>query len=347
VRGEEDVALTASSRRARRDARHRAAIVVPLLAALCCGPPGDREAAVGNGGPADRAAVRLVVVTHGQSSDPFWSIVANGVHDAAREMGVRVEYQAPTHFDMVRMSDLIDAAVASRPDGLIVSIPDADALGRSIDAAVGAGIPTISINSGDDAWRALGLLAHIGQTEYEAGKGAGERLAEAGARRVLCVNHEVGNLALDLRCRGLADGLAGAGGAVQVLAVNLADPDDAQQRIAGGLAADPAVDGVFTLGPAGALAALPALRESGRIEGIRFATFDLVPEVLAAIRDGEMGFAIDQQPYLQGYLPVVLLTKYLETGTMAGGGQVIRTGPGYVTRDNAERVMALTERGIR
>jgi simple sugar transport system substrate-binding protein len=260
---------------------------------------------------------------------------------------VAVSYQAPTSFDMVRMSSLIDAAVAARPAGLIVSVPDADALAASIRAATEAGIPAISINSGDDAWQRLGLLAHIGQTEFEAGQGGGERLAQAGARRVLCVNHEVGNAALDVRCDGLAAALTAAGGTVHVIAVDLADPDDAQQRIAGALAADPAIDGMLTLGPAGAGPALAALRETGGSGRVRFAAFDLAPEVLAAVRDGNILFAIDQQPYLQGYLAVVLLTKYLETAAMPGGGQVIRTGPGFVTAEDAARVIELTERGIR
>ena len=127
------------------------------------------------------------MVSHGQTSDPFWSVVANGAGDAAREMGVRLEYQAPTSFDMVRMSQLIDAAVASRPSALAISVPDPDALAASVKAAVAAGIPAISINSGDAAWERLGFLAHIGQTEYESGVAAGERLAaggrEAGALR--------------------------------------------------------------------------------------------------------------------------------------------------------------------
>jgi simple sugar transport system substrate-binding protein len=308
-----------------------------------CDGPGN----VGNAGAAEREDVRIVVVTHGQSSDPFWSIVANGVDDAARELGVTVSYQAPTSFDMVRMSGMIDAAVASRPSGLVVSIPDADALAASIRAAVAAGIPAVSINSGDDAWQELGLLAHIGQTEYEAGRGGGERLASAGARRVLCVNHEVGNASLDLRCDGLRAALGAAGGSVQVLAVDLADPDDAQQRIGNALAADPGIDGLLTLGPAGAAPALAALRQGGALERVRFATFDLSSDVLAAVRDGAVLFAIDQQPYLQGWLAVALLAKYLETGAVPGGGQVIRTGPGFVTAENAARVVELSERGIR
>jgi simple sugar transport system substrate-binding protein len=295
----------------------------------------------------DRSAVRIVMVSHGQTSDPFWSVVANGAGDAAREMGVRLEYQAPTGFDMVRMSQLIDAAAASRPGALAISVPDPDALAASVKAAVAAGIPAISVNSGDAAWERLGFLAHIGQTEYESGVAAGERLASGGAKRVLCVNHEVGNVSLDTRCRGLSDGLAKRGAAMQVLGVSLADPEDAAQRIRSALARDAAIDGMLMLGPGGAAPALAALKETDRLGRIAVGTFDLTPEVLAAVRDGQLLFAIDQQPYLQGYLAVVLLTKYLETKAMPGGGQIIRTGPSFVTKDNAADVIALAERGIR
>jgi simple sugar transport system substrate-binding protein len=321
----------------------RCALALGLTA---CGPAGDAPSA-GDGAVAARAALRLVVVSHGQASDPFWSIVANGVDAAARDLGVHVEYQAPVSFDMVRMSELIDAAVASRPAGLIVSIPDPAALGASIRAAVAAGIPVIGINSGADAWTALGLIGYIGQTEYEAGHGAGERLAAAGARHALCVNHEVGNVSLDERCRGLADGLRTGGANSTVLAVDLADPDDAQQRVAGALSADPSIDGMLALGPGGAVPMLAALRSTGRIGAIRFGTFDLDPDVLRAVESGDVLFAIDQQPWLQGYLGVTLMTVYLETGTMAGGGDIVRTGPSFVTRDNAAAVIRLTEQGIR
>src|SRR6185436_6341218 len=152
-------------------------------------------------GAADMRPLRFVVVSHGQASDPFWSVVKNGVDAAAKDMRVTVEYQAPGTFDMVAMAQLIDAAVATSPDGLVVSIPDADALGDSIRAAVEAGIPVISMNSGSDVAAEFGLLNHVGQTEYEAGLGAGERMGEAGVTKAICVNQEVGNAALDERCR--------------------------------------------------------------------------------------------------------------------------------------------------
>ncbi len=160
----------------------------------------------------DDSGIRIEVVSHGQASDPFWSVVQNGVNEAAADMGVTANYSAPSTFDMVAMAQLIDTAVASQPDGIVVSIPDADALGPSIEAAVAAGIPVISMNSGSDVYKDLGVLVHVGQTEYEAGFGGGQRMSEAGVTKGLCVNQEVGNVALDLRCQGFADALAEAGG---------------------------------------------------------------------------------------------------------------------------------------
>jgi len=324
-----------------------------LLALAACGSPGEHGEDVGatdRGDPTARAETpRIVLVTHGQSADPFWSVVATGARDAGAELGLRVEYQAPGTFDMVEMSQLIDAVVASRPKGLAVSIPDGDALAPSIRAASAAGIAILSINSGARVFRDLGLRAHIGQPERDAGFATGRRMAGAGVTRALCVNHEVGNIALDSRCAGLEDGLREAGGSVLVLAVDLADPEDAQQRIRGALAREPGIDGVLTLGSAGAvpaLAALAMLRASGGLDTtLELATFDLSLPVLEAIREGEMSFAVDQQPYLQGYLAVVLLHKAVQIGALPDG--VIRTGPAFVTGDNAAEVIRLVGRGVR
>ena len=317
--------------------RHAVSILAAALGVAVGACAGEPES-----GPPAREGTRIVVVTHGQAADPFWSIVANGAADAAADMGVSVQYQAPPSFDMVAMSDLIDAAVAARPAGLVVSIPDAAALRPALERALAAGTPIVSINSGADASRDLGLLAHVGQPEYEAGRAAGRRLADGGARRVLCVHHEIGNAALDARCDGARAALEEARGSLAVLAVDLADPDDAEQRIRGALARDP-VDAVLTLGPAGAAPALAAVAGTGAA----LATFDLTEEVASAVADGRALFAVDQQPYLQGYLPIILLVKYAETLTIPGGGAVIATGPGFVTPANAGRVRELTRRGVR
>src|SRR5918996_6216216 len=157
-------------------------LVLGLVAAACTGDDGEPTPDGGDGGNVGTGEVsqrdfRFVVGKPGQSTDPFWSVAANGVQAAADDLGVQVEYQAPATFDMVEMSQLIDAAVASQPDGLVVSIPDADALGPSIEAAVEEGIPVISMNSGSDVFADLGVLLHVGQTEFEAGVIAGPPVA--------------------------------------------------------------------------------------------------------------------------------------------------------------------------
>lgn len=285
--------------------------------------------------------MRFVVVTHGQAADPFWSVVKNGVDAAAEELDVTVEYRAPTTFDMIQMAQLIDAAVASQPDGLVVTIPDAEALGDSIQNAVAAGIPVISMNSGSDVREELGVPVHVGQTEYEAGLGGGKQMAEAGVSKAICVNQEVGNVALDLRCEGFSDGL---GGEVEVLAVTM-DPTEIRNAVSAYAMQNPDLGGVLTLGPSAAEPTLQALEETGMLEQVEFGTFDLSPGVLQAIAEGKMLFAIDQQQYMQGYLPIVLLKLNHQYGLMPAG--TVMTGPGFVTQENADQVIALSEAGIR
>jgi simple sugar transport system substrate-binding protein len=320
------------------------AIVLVLLAAGCGSNNNNSSTA---SGASKSTGFKFAVVTHGQASDPFWSVVKNGVDQAAKDEGVTVNYQAPSTFDMVAMSRLIDAAVASKPDGLVVSIPDANALGPSIKKAVDAGIPVVSINSGSDVYKSLGVLTHVGQTEYEAGFQGGERMGAAGVKNALCVNQEVGNAALDLRCKGFTDAMKKTGGAVKVLAVNLADPTDTKNRIEAAIRSAGNIDGILALGPTGSTPALQVLQSNNQLDKIKLATFDLSPEVLEAVRDGKMLFAIDQQQYIQGYLPIVFLTLYKKYGTIPGTGGVITTGPAFVTKDNAAQVIDLSKKGIR
>jgi simple sugar transport system substrate-binding protein len=297
---------------------------------------------LGVAGSALAQDLRFVVVSHGQASDPFWSVVKNGVDQAAADNGVTVEYQAPGTFDMVAMAQLIDAAVASQPNGLIVSVPDAEALGDSIRNAVASGIPVVSMNSGSDVREELGIAVHVGQTEFEAGQGGGKQMKAAGVTKAICVNQEVGNVALDLRCEGFADGLEGA--EVEVLAVSM-DPTEIGNAVKAQFAANPDINGVLALGPSAAEPTLAALEEIEMLDKVKFGTFDLSPSVLEAIDAGKMMFAIDQQQYLQGYLPVVLLKLYSLYGTMPAG--TVMTGPGFVTKDNAAQVIELSAKGIR
>ncbi|MCA0930035.1 sugar ABC transporter substrate-binding protein [Ruegeria profundi] len=285
-------------------------------------------------------AQEIVVVSHGQANDAFWNVVKNGVEQAGKDVGVNVEYRAPETFDMVAMSQLIDAAVNQEPDGLIVSIPDADALGPSIERAVAAGIPVISINSGSDVSKELGALLHVGQDEFDAGKAAGEALAAMGGTTAICVNHEVGNVALDLRCEGFAEGF---GGEVEVLPTSN-DPSEIESKVSAALASNEAVDTVMALGASSAgEPAVAAVKGSGR--EVNVASFDLSANFLQSIADGDAAFAIDQQQYLQGYLAVNFMGLHAKYGLMPGGN--VPSGPNLVTQEKAAQVIDLSAQGIR
>jgi simple sugar transport system substrate-binding protein len=287
--------------------------------------------------------VRIAVVTHGQASSPFWAIVRNGVEAAARQMDVLVTYRAPDVYSLERMRAMVDQAVAGKPDGLVVSLPE-PGLGPAVRRAVRAGVPVVTINSGSGLARELGVLAHVGQPERRAGLVAGRRLAAAGVRRALCVNQQVGNLGLDARCAGLAAAMRAVGGSARVLAVDDQSPAT-PGRIAAAIDRD-RIDGVLTLNSTTAMEAVEAVR-GDRGRNVRIGTFDLGPDVLHAVRAGRLRFAVDQQAYLQGYLPVTLLTQRARYGLFPAEGGVIPTGPHFVTRENAEQAIELSRRSIR
>ena len=324
-------------------------VMLPLVLVACANNSSTSNQTTSNGGNSSRSNIKFYVITHGQATDPFWSVVKKGVDQAGKDMGVQVVYEAPASatFDVVAMAHLIDSAVAAHPAGLVVSIPDPNGLGPSIKAAVAAGIPVISINSGSDVARSLGVLVHIGQTEEQAGIGGGQKMGTAGVKHALCVNQEVGNAALTLRCKGFEEGLSQTdGGTVKVIGVNLSNPTQTQQTIEAALQHDPSIDGIMTLGPTGATPALKALQDLNKTGQIKLATFDLSSDVLQAIKNGQMLFAIDQQQYLQGYLPIVLLTLY-KTNLNTIANDVLQTGPGFVTPANVTQVIQLTAQGTR
>ncbi len=324
-------------------------VMLPFVLAACGGSSTTSNQSTNNSGNSARSNLKFYVITHGQASDPFWSVVKKGVDQAAKDMGVTANYEAPTSttFDVVAMSHLIDTAVAAHPDGIVVSIPDPTGLGPSIKAAVAAGIPVISINSGSDVAKSLGVLVHIGQTEEQAGIGGGLKMGAAGVKHTLCVNQEVGNAALTLRCKGFQEGLTQAdGGTVKVIGVNLSNPTQTQQTIEAALQHDTSIDGILTLGPTGATPTIKALQDLNKLGQIKLATFDLSSDVLNAIKSGQMLFAIDQQQYLQGYLPIVLLTLY-KTNLNTIANDILQTGPGFVTSDNVSQVIQLTAQGTR
>ena len=284
-------------------------------------------------------AIDVIVVSHGQANDPFWSVAKNGVDSACKDMKIKCKYTAPGTFDMVEMAKLIDNAVSQKPKGIVITLPDAAALGKSVKAAIAAGIPVVSMNSGSDDFAKLGISAHVGQTEFEAGVGGGQKMKAAGGKKALCVNHEVGNVALDRRCAGFKKGF---GGSVEILGTSN-DPTEIQKAVAAKLGG---VDTILTLGAGlSGEAALKAIKSAGKTGSIKLGTFDMSPGMLRAAAAGEVEFLIDQQQYLQGYLPIAIFAQYMRWGTMPAG--VVMTGPGFVTPQNASKVIKWAAQGYR
>ena len=317
-----------------------AASSVLLLAAACSGTGQAPPAATAGGGEGSYG-YNFTVITHGAAGDTFWDVVKKGAEQAGTDEGVTVTYR-DSNGDPARQSQLIDAAINEQVDGIVVSMANPDALRSSIEAAVAADIPVITINSGQDRSTEFGALAHVGQDEGIAGQGAGQQMAAAGVTKALCVIQEAGNIGLEQRCQGFAQGL---GGAVENLQVENSNPTGAQATIRAKLQSDPSINGVLTLGPVIGAVAITAVEESG--SAAQLATFDLNGDVTQAIADGRMLFAVDQQQYTQGYLPIVMLTLYKSNLNTIGGGQPVLTGPGYVTQENAAQVQDLATQGTR
>ena len=287
------------------------------------------------------SGLTIAMVTHSDEGS-FWSVVKKGAQQAAQDEGVKLIW-SPSNNDPQKEAQLIDAAVSQKVDGLAVSVPNASAIKDSLAKAKAAGIPIITLNSGADDFKTLGALTHVGQTETIAGKAAGQRLKAAGVKKVLCVIHEQNNIGLQQRCDGVKQGFGGPVTNLQVKGT--ADIATTQTEIKSKLQADKSFDGVIALNPDIASAAKTAIK--GASSNAKLATFDLSPNVLKDIQSGDVQFAVDQQQYLQGYLPVVFLKLYRENANTVGGGQPVLTGPGFVDKTNVATVQKLTEAGTR
>ncbi len=317
--------------------------------AAACGGDDDSGGGGSGGTPATSDDVNLTqgqdttiaVITHGEG-DAFWAVAKKGAEDAGKQMGVTVKYSESAN-DPQKQAQLIDSAVTEKVDGIATSAPNPDAIRDSLKKATDAGIPIITLNSGADDYQALGAITHVGQTETIAGEGAGKKFKDAGATKLLCVIHEQSNIGLNQRCDGAKQGFGGDVENVQVTGTN--DISTTLTEIQSKLEADDSIDGVLTLNPDIAIAARDAIQ--GASSDAKLGTFDLSGDVVTAIQDGEIEFAVDQQQYLQGYLPVVFLTLYKSNANTVGGGQPVLTGPGFVTKDNAATVQKLAEAGTR
>jgi simple sugar transport system substrate-binding protein len=281
------------------------------------------------------------MITHSDDG-PFWSVLKRGAEAAADAVGVELVWQGSNNAPEVQASD-IEAAIAAGSDGIAASLPSPDQLIPPLQAAVAAGIPVYTINSGVNDYQTIGATTHVGQTEFIAGQGAGERFNEAGATKILCGIQEQDNVALSERCEGVADTFSG-----EVVASFMdldADQTAQEAAINAALSADPDIDAFQGVGPVITLSGLRAAEALGL--DLVIGGFDVTPDLLAAIQDGTILFTVDQQQYLQGYLPIILMYLEVTNQNTAGGGLPILTGPGFVTPDNVADVKALVATGTR
>ncbi|MFN3227228.1 MAG: sugar ABC transporter substrate-binding protein [Hyphomicrobiales bacterium] len=278
---------------------------------------------------------RYVLVSHAPDSDSWWNTIKNGIALAGEQMGVEVEYRNPPTGDIADMARIIEQAAASGPNGIITTLADYDVLRGPITDAVDQGINVIIMNTGTpDQAREVGALMYVGQPEYDAGFAAGQRAASEGVTSFLCVNHAIQQPTVGERCRGYADGLGVDLG--NSMMDSGTDPAEIKNKVLAYLSANPETDGILTLGPVSANPTIQALQENGMAGDIHFGTFDLGDEIVQAIKDGIIEWGIDQQPFLQAYLPVVVLTNYDRYGVLPGNN--INSGPGFVTADGLELI---------
>ncbi|MER7998415.1 MULTISPECIES: sugar ABC transporter substrate-binding protein [unclassified Streptomyces] len=299
-----------------------------------------KQAAAEGRSAVDTPKWTVAMVTHSGDGDTFWDIVQSGAKQAAVKDNINFLY---AHSDEgQQQAQLVQSYIDKGVDGLIVTLAKPDAMKGVVAKAVKAGIPVITVNSGTEQSKAFGALSHIGQDESIAGEAVGEELSERGRKKVLCVIHEQGNVGHEQRCGGAKKTFDGT---LQNLYVEGTNMPGVRASIEAKLQADPGIDAVVTLGAPFADAAVQAKKTAGSKAEID--TFDLNAKVAAELKSGTLGFAVDQQPYLQGYEAVDLLWLYRYNGDVLGGGRPVLTGPQVITRKDAAALEEYTKRGTR
>ncbi|MGR4847658.1 substrate-binding domain-containing protein [Streptomyces sp. LARHCF252] len=285
--------------------------------------------------------MKVALVTHGGKGDAFWDLVRRGAETAAAKDGIDLTYAGDS--DPAAQAALVRDAVRDKVDGIAVTLAKPAAMRGPVAQAKAAGIPVVGLNSGIDAWRPTGLLEYFGQNESVAGRAVGDKLDEVKAKHALCVVHERGNVALEARCAGVRKTFRGD---TDNLYVDGADMNAVTATIASRLRQDSSIDEVVTLGAQYGLSAVKAVEQAGSRAEV--ATFDLDKDLVKAVQDGDVQFAVDQQPYLQGYLAVDALWLYRTNGNISGGGTApVLTGPAFVTRSNVSVVARFAAAGTR
>ncbi|MGW3804325.1 substrate-binding domain-containing protein [Streptomyces clavifer] len=282
----------------------------------------------------------FAMVTHSGDGDTFWDIVQKGAEQAALKDNINFLY---SHSDEgQQQAELVQTAIDKKVDGLIVSLAKPDSMKAVVAKAVAAGIPVITVNSGSAESKSFGALTHIGQDESIAGEAVGDELDDRGRKKALCVLHEQGNVGHEQRCAGAKKTFDGT---MQNLYVDGTNMPDVQASIEAKLDSDRSIDAVVTLGAPFAAAAVKAKKTAGSKAEID--TFDLNASVATGLADKSLGFAVDQQPYLQGYEAVDLLWLHRYNRNVLGGGLAVLTGPQIITADDADELAEYTDRGTR
>lgn len=292
-----------------------------------------------------RAAVNtprwtFAMVTHSGDGDTFWDIVQKGADMAAKKDNINFLYSKSDEGQ--QQAQLVQAAIDKKVDGLIVTLAKPDAMKDVVAKAVRAGIPVITVNSGSAESKAYGALTHIGQDESIAGEAVGDELNKRGRKKALCILHEQGNVGHEQRCAGAKKTFDGQ---MQNLYVEGTNMPDVQASIEAKLQSDKDIDAVVTLGAPFADAAVKAKKTAGSKAEVD--TFDLNTTVAAGLKSGTLGFAVDQQPYLQGYEAVDLLWLYRYNRNVLGGGRPVLTGPQIITAKDAGTLAEYADRGTR
>ncbi|ATZ00213.1 sugar ABC transporter substrate-binding protein [Streptomyces bacillaris] len=322
-----------------------AVLAVALAAAGCSSTGGKRAEERAAAAAEGRAAVNtprwtFAMVTHSGDGDTFWDIVQKGAEQAAVKDNINFLY---SHNDEGnQQAQLVQTAIDKKVDGLIVSLAKPDAMKAVVAKAVKAGIPVVTVNSGSAESKEFGALTHIGQDETIAGEAVGDELNERGRKKALCVLHEQGNVGHEQRCAGAKKTFDGT---MQNLYVDGTNMPDVTASIEAKLQSDKSIDAVVTLGAPFADAAVQAKQTAGSKAEIN--TFDLNAKVATGLQTEKLGFAVDQQPYLQGYQAVDLLWLYRYNRNVLGGGQPVLTGPQIITADDADALADYTKRGTR
>ncbi|TDB90524.1 sugar ABC transporter substrate-binding protein [Actinomadura sp. 7K534] len=322
----------------RGSAKGLAVLAAGVLALSACSGSGGKEAEEDTGGEGPR--LEIAMVTHSAPGDTFWDIVQKGAQAAADKDDVEFLYSADP--DGGKQAQLVQAAIDKKVDGIIVTLAKPDAMKDVLARAAAANIPVVSINSGQEESAGLGALAHFGQDESIAGEAAGTELGEIGAKKALCVIHEQGNVGLEARCDGARKTFDGD---LENLFVQGSNMPDVKSSITAKLQSDKGIDGILTLGAPFAATAVDSVKEAG--SEARIGTFDLNKDLIALLKAGDIEFAVDQQPYLQGYEAVEALWLLKRNGNVLGGGRPVLTGPAIVTKDNAAELEEFANRGTR